>query len=142
MLSEDQRATLLTMVEKRGQGRIVQVKGKGKVGALVNAANGAQVSLTNGLGTLRGALSQVVRAARELGKDDVVHAIQSELRAIEQAEEALRSTLLKLDTPSAVGESEEEPGVPAKDGKGPHGAGLGLRAKGRKARKAKCSRAE
>jgi hypothetical protein len=137
-LSEDRRATLSAMAERRGQGRVVRVKGKGKVGALVNAANGAQASLTNGLGTMRGALNQVVKAARDLGKDDIVRAIQSELRDIERAEEVLRSVLGKLDTPSAVGESDEEPGVPAMDGEGPHGAGMGPRAKKRKARKGSC----
>ena len=87
-------------------------------------------------------VSQVVKAARDLGKDDIVRAIQSELRDIEQAEEVLRSVLGKLDTPSAVGESDEEPGVPAMDGEGPHGAGMGPRAMGRKARQKKCKRAK
>jgi len=165
-LGEERRSALSALIERRGRGRVVRVKGKGKVGALVNAANGAQESLTNGLSTIQGALDQVVKAARELGKDDIVRAIQSELSDIEQAEEALRSVLAKLDTPSAVGESEEDPGVPArdgrgagrgsgrplgksrrgqlrrmvKDGEGPHGAGQGPRARDRERRSAACGK--
>jgi len=142
MLPEDRVAALRGLVEKRGQGRIIQVKGKGKVGALVNAANGAQASITNGLSTMRGALNQVIRAARELGKDDIVKAIQSRLSDIAQAEEALRDVLGKLDTPAAVGESEDQLGVPKMDGEGPHGAGMGPRARGRRARKVLCKRAQ
>jgi len=144
MFSEERRYGLERMAEgRRGQGRIVRVKGGGKIGDLVNAANGAQASLTNGLSTMRGALTQVAAKALAVGRDDIAKAIASNLSDIEQAEEELRSVLLKLRSPSDVRvESDEESGVPAVDGKGPHGAGMGPRAKGRKVRKEKCQRAQ
>lgn len=142
-LSGDRRATLLLMVEKRGQGKVVRIKGSGKAGALVNAANGAQISLKTGLNTMRGALAPVVVQARDVGRVDVAADIESQLAKIDSAAKALHTTLSQFKTPADVRvESDEEPGVPAKDGEGPHGAGVGPRAKGRKARKAKCTRAE
>jgi len=111
MLSAKHRRELADMIEgRRGQGRIVKVRGGGKTGDLVNAANGARASLTNGINTLRGALNQVVKTAMAAGRDDVSKHIASLLHDIEQAEEELRSVLGTLDSPSRVAvESAGEP---------------------------------
>lgn len=140
-LSEERRATLSGMAEgRRGQGKVIRVKGGGKVAALVNAARGASLAVTTGLRTLETSVGEVVSGARQVGKArEAADALEAELNTIRVAAERIRAQLGGLQSPAAL-ESEESPGVPAMDGEGPHGAEKGPRAKNRKARRKACQK--